>query len=149
MTPEKITKLKTWVKVRRRFRRIRAKKSVITTADLPLPVEARDETSLVEHPESLASQKESQASINRSYWMLLIPPSMREEVGGDFYESYQALKAEGKSFSELHVRMLDNLVVFWVSLVLTWFRPFCSVIDRELDILAKQLRELLVVLGLW
>ena len=149
MTPEKKTKLRTWVKVRNHFRRIHAKKSEIKTADSPLQVDTLDDRSLVERSESLPSQKESHVSINRSYWMLLIPPSMREEVGGDFYESYQTLKAEGKSFWELHVKMIDNLIVFWWSLVAVWVRPFCSVIDRELDILAKQLSELLIFLGLW
>lgn len=149
MTPEKVTKLRTWVKVRNHFRRIRAKKAEIKTADPPLQVDTLDDVSLVEHSESLPSPKESQVSINRSYWMLLIPPSMREEVGGDFYESYQTLKAEGKSFWELHIKMVDNLIVFWWSLVAVWFRPFYSVIDRELDILARQLRELLIFLGLW
>ena len=117
MTPEKITKLRTWVKVRNHFRRIRAKKAEIKTADPPLQGDTLDDVSLVEHSESLSSPKELQVSINRSYWMLLIPPSMREEVGGDFYESYQTLKSEGKSFWELHIKMVDNLIVFWWSLV--------------------------------
>lgn len=149
MISEKATKLRTWVKVRNHFRRIRVKKSGSKTADPSLQVDTLDDMSLIEHPESLSSQKELQVSINRSYWMLLIPPSMREEVGGDFYESYQTLKAEGKSFWELHVKMVDNLIVFWWSLVAVWFSPFYLVIDRELDILASQLRELLISLGLW
>ena len=149
MDPRKRIKLRTWVKVRRRFRRIRDKKSAVTAADSPLPVESRDEASFVEHSESLPSQKESQASINQKYWMLLIPPSMREEVGGDFYENYQTLKADGKSFWELHVRMIDNLIVFWASLIVVWCMPFYAIVARELDILTKQLRELFIFLGLF
>ena len=66
----------------------------------------------------------SQAQIENRYWMLLMPPSIREEVGGDFLELYQEQKRVGKSFIRIHLTMLAELVALWISLTLTkLFRP--------------------------